>query len=99
MLQIQMEWLKHCLVYVIGVPAGKTAWTSTRSTWSGRRNLIKADNYSSLTINRGDVNDSWSVSVPCNERLLSMSPSWCYFVGMIMSRSRSWCDCCYMKYV
>ena len=95
MLQIQMEWLKHCLVYVIGVPAGKTAWTSTRSTWSGRRKLIKDDNYSSLTIERGDVNDSLSVSMSWNERLLSTLPSWCSFVGM----SRSWCDCYYVKYV
>ena len=97
MIQIQIKWLKHCLVYVIGVRAGKTAWTSTRSTWSGRRKLIKDDNYSSLTIERGDVNDSLSVSMSWNERLLSTLPSWCSFVGM--SRSRSWCDCYYVKYI
>ena len=73
------------------VSPGKTVWTSARSTWSGRRNLINADNNTSLTIDRGDVNASLSVlqslslslSLSSDEGLLSTLPSWCSFQGMI----------------
>ena len=66
-------------------------WTSARSTWSGRRNLINADNKTSLAMNRGDVNASLSVSqsasmslsLSSDEGLLSTLPSWCSFQGMI----------------
>ena len=43
------------------VSSGKTVWTSARSTWSGRRYLINADDNTSLAMNRGDVNASLSV--------------------------------------
>ena len=55
--------------------------TSARSTWSGFRNLINADNNTSLTIDRGDVNASLSlslflsVSMSSDEGLLSTLPS------------------------
>ena len=75
------------MLYVLGLPVGKTVWTSTRSTWSGRRNLINADNNTSLTIDRGDVNDSLSLLLSASSSsaggLLSMLPSWCSFVGMM----------------
>ena len=68
-------------------------WTSARSTWSGRRNLITADNNTSLAMDRGDVNASLSVlqsaslsvssSLSSDEGLLSTLPSWCSFEGMI----------------
>ena len=62
-------------------------WTSTRSTWSGRRNLVKVDNNTSLTIYGGDVKDSLSMSMnstsSSDKRLLSTLPSWCSFRGMI----------------
>ena len=66
-------------------------WTSARSTWSGRRNLINADNNTSLAMDRVDVNASLSVlqslslSLPLSsdEGLLSTLPSWCSFEGMI----------------
>ena len=62
-------------------------WTSTRSIWSGRRNLVQVDNNTSLAIDRGDVNDSLSMSLnltsSSDEGLLSTLPSWCYFQGMI----------------
>ena len=70
-------------------------WTSTRSTWSGRRNLIKVDNYTSLTIDRGDVKDLLSISLnmtlSSDEGLLSTLPSWCSFQGMIRCCKDSWC--------
>ena len=71
------------------VSSGKTVWTSARSTWSGRRNLINADNNTSLAMDRGDVNASLSVlqslslSLSSDEGLLSTLPSWCSFQGMI----------------
>ena len=73
------------------VSSGKTVWTSARSTWSGRRNLINADNNTSLAMDRGDVNASLSVlqslslslSLSSDEGLLSTLPSWCLFQGMI----------------
>ena len=71
------------------VSSGKTVWTSARSTWSGRRNLINADNNTSLAMDRGDVNASLSVlqslslSLSSDEGLLSTLPSWCSFEGMI----------------
>ena len=55
--------------------------TSARSTWSGFRNLINADNNTSLTIDRVDVNASLSlslflsVSMSSDEGLLSTLPS------------------------
>ena len=64
-----------------------TVWTSARSTWSGRRNLINADDNTSLAMDRVDVNASLSVfqSLPLSsdEGLLSTLPSWCLFQGMI----------------
>ena len=75
------------------VSPGKTVWTSARSTWSGRRNLINADNNNSLAMDRVDVNaslsvlqylsSSSSVSLSSDEGLLSTLPSWCLFQGMI----------------
>ena len=69
------------------VSSGKTVWTSARSTWSGRRNLINADNNTSLAMDRVDVNASLSVlqslSLSSDEGLLSTLPSWCSFQGMI----------------
>ena len=69
------------------VSPGKTVWTSARSTWSGRRNLINADNNTSLAMDRVDVNASLSVlqsvSLSSDEGLLSTLPSWCSFEGMI----------------
>ena len=65
------------------VSSGKTVWTSARSTWSGRRYLINADNNTSLAMDRGDVNASLSVSLSSDEGLLSTLPSWCSFEGMI----------------
>ena len=68
-------------------------WTSARSTWSGRRNLINADNNTLLAMDRVDVNASLSVlqslsaslslSLSSDEGLLSTLPSWCSFQGMI----------------
>ena len=68
-------------------------WTSARSTWSGRRNLITADDNTSLAMDRVDVNASLSVSqsasaslplpLSSDEGLLSTLPSWCSFEGMI----------------
>ena len=66
------------------VSSGKTVWmSSARSTWSGRRNLINADNNTSLAMDRVDVNASLSVSLSSDEGLLSTLPSWCSFEGMI----------------
>ena len=69
------------------VSPGKTVWTSARSTWSGRRNLITADDNTSLAMDRVDVNASlsWplSLSLSSDEGLLSTLPSWCSFEGMI----------------
>ena len=69
------------------VSSGKTVWTSARSTWSGRRNLIAADDNTLLAIDRVDVNASLSVlqsaSLSSDEGLLSTLPSWCSFQGMI----------------
>ena len=77
------------------VSPGKTVWTSARSTWSGRRNLITADDNTSLAMDRVDVNASLSVSqslslslplplhLSSDEGLLSTLPSWCLFQGMI----------------
>ena len=71
------------------VSPGKTVWTSARSTWSGRRNLINADDKTSLAMDQGDVNASLSVlqslslSLSSDEGLLSTLPSWCLFQGMI----------------
>ena len=64
-------------------------WTSARSTWSGRRNLINADDNTSSAMDRVDVNASLSVlqslslSLSSDEGLLSTLPSWCLFEGMI----------------
>ena len=62
-------------------------WTSARSTWSGRRNLIAADDNTLLAMDRVDVNASLSVlqslSLSSDEGLLSTLPSWCSFQGMI----------------
>ena len=64
-------------------------WTIARSTWSGRRNLITADDNTSLAMDRVDVNASLSVSqslslpLSSDEGLLSTLPSWCSFEGMI----------------
>ena len=68
-------------------------WTSARSTWSGRRNLINADNKTTLAMDRVDVNASLfvlqpaslslSLSLSSDEGLLSTLPSWCSFQGMI----------------
>ena len=79
-----------CVVFDT-VSSGKTVWTSARSTWSGRRNLISADNNNSLAMDRVDVNASLSVlqslslSLPLSsdEGLLSTLPSWYSFQGMI----------------
>ena len=76
------------------VSSGKTVWmSSARSTWSGRRNLITADNKTSLAMDRVDVNASLfvlqpaslslSLSLSSDEGLLSTLPSWCSFEGMI----------------
>ena len=69
------------------VSSGKTVWTSARSTWSGRRYLINADNNTSLAMDRVDVNASLSLplslSLSSDEGLLSTLPSWCSFQGMI----------------
>ena len=69
------------------VSSGKTVWTSARSTWSGRRNLINADNNTSLAMDRVDVNASLSLplslSLSSDEGLLSTLPSWCSFQGMM----------------
>ena len=71
------------------VSSGRTVWTSARSTWSGRRNLITADDDTLLAMDRGDVNASLSVlqsaslSLSSDEGLLSTLPSWCSFQGMI----------------
>ena len=62
------------------VSSGKTVWTSARSTWSGRRNLITADDKTSLAMDRGDGNASLSLSL--DEGLLTTLPSWCLFDGM-----------------
>ena len=57
---------------------GETVWTSERSTWSGRRNLIKAyNNDSTLTLNVTDVRYSLKSQVA----LQSSLPPWCSFVG------------------
>ena len=69
-----------CVVCDI-VSLGKTVWTSARSTWSGRRNLITAEDNTSLAMDRVDVNASLSLSL--DEGLLSTLPSWCSFEGMI----------------
>ena len=57
------------------------------STWSGRRNLITADDDTLLAMDRVDVNASLSVlqsaSLSLDEGLLSTLPSWCSFQGMI----------------
>ena len=62
-------------------------WTSARSTWSGLRYLINADNNTSLAMDRVDVNASLSVlqsvSLSSDEGLLSTLPSWCSFEGTI----------------
>ena len=50
-----------------------------RSTWSGRRNLIEADNKYSASMNVTDARDS----MQSYEFLLSTLPSWCLFEGMI----------------
>ena len=75
-----------CVVCDIVSP-GKTVWTIARSTWSGRRNLITADDNTSLAMDRVDVNASLSVlqslSLSSDEGLLSTLPSWCLFQGMI----------------
>ena len=81
-----------CLV-CDAVSSGKTVWTSARSTWSGRRNLINADNNTLLAMDRVDVNASLSVlqslsaslslSLSSDEGLLSTLPSWCSFQGMM----------------
>ena len=71
-----------CVVFDT-VSSGKTVWTSARSTWSGRRNLINADNNTSLAMDRGDVNASLFMSLSSDEGLLSTLPSWCSFQGMI----------------
>ena len=77
-----------CVVFDTVNP-GKIVWTSRRSTWSGRRNLVKADNNSLLAIDRGDVNHSRSLSMSVSltlssdKGLLSTLPSWCFFEGMI----------------
>ena len=69
------------------VSSGKTVWTSARSTWSGRRYLITADDNTLLAMDRVDVNASLSllqsVSLSSDEGLLSTLPSWCLFQGMI----------------
>ena len=57
---------------------GTTVWTSVRSTWSGRRNLVEADNNSSMTFDVADVKDS----LQSHEVLQSTLPSWCLFRGM-----------------
>ena len=72
-------------------------WTSERSTWSGRRNLIDTDNNTSLAMDKRDVNASLSVSqsaslsLSSDEGLLTTLPSWCSFQGMI----RCCIDHCY----
>ena len=66
-------------------------WTSARSTWSGRRYLINADDNTLFAMDRVDVNASLSVlqsaslslSSSSDEGLLSTLPSWCSFQGMI----------------
>ena len=96
--------LEHYGLYVIGVPVGKTVWTSKRSTWSGRRNLLKADNYTSLTIERGDVKDTLSMSLSMSltssskKGLLSTLPSWCSFQGMIRFCTYKWYRKCVYYY-
>ena len=59
------------------LPPGKTVWTSVRSTWTGRRNLVEADNNSSMTFDVADVKDS----LQSHEVLQSTLPSWCLFLG------------------
>ena len=55
-------------------------WNSTRSTWSGRRNLISADNNSSMML---DVAYLRNLSLS-HEGLLSTGlPSWCSFEGIV----------------
>ena len=85
------------ILYVVfdTVSSGKTAWTSARSTWSGRRNLITADKNTLLAMDRGDGNASLSMSLSSDEGLLSTLPSWCSFQGMI----RCCTDHLYRKYV
>ena len=58
-------------------------WTSERSTWSGRRNLIDTDNNTSLAMHKRDGNASLFMSLSSDEGLLSTLPSWCSFQGMI----------------
>ena len=84
--------MKHYLLYVLGLSAGETVWTSERSTWSGRRNLVKTDNYSSLATDGGDAKYSLSpsVSLSWEEGLLSTLPSWCSFGGTIRCYSDYW---------
>ena len=73
--------LYNCRVpYAIVSISGKTVWTSVRSTWSGRRNLIEADNKYSASINVSDAR----ASLQSYESLLSTLPSWCLFQGMIV---------------
>ena len=86
-----MTWIL-CVVFDTGY-VGKTAWTSTGSTWSGRRYLVKADNDTSLTIERGDVKDSSS-----DEGLLSTLPSWCSFKGKISCCTDNWYRKCGFSY-
>ena len=86
-----MTWIL-CVVFDTGY-VGKTAWTSTGSTWSGRRYLVKADNNTSLTIERGDVKDSSS-----DEGLLSTLPSWCSFKGKISCCTDNWYRKCGFSY-
>ena len=68
----------NCSAECDAVSPGKSVWTSARSTWSGRRNLINADHNSSMIL---DVANLRNLSTS-NEGLLSTLPSWCMFEGM-----------------
>ena len=68
------------IFYETDLTAGKTVWTSERSIWSGRMNLIKAfNNDSTLTLNVTDVRGS----LKSHKALQSTLPSWCSFIGKI----------------
>ena len=70
--------LYNCCISVIDLPPGKTAWTSVRSTWSGRRNLVNANSNSSMVVDVVDAEDVLQSYVSVQSAL----PTWCSFVGM-----------------
>ena len=80
------RWTSIHINHCINVPfvcdtasTGKTVWTSTRSIWSGRRNLINADSNSSMVMDAASLKNMSMT----HEGLLASLPSWCLFQGMV----------------